>query len=65
MSAKSVLAFRAATPKPGAECDAPRREPTEAEREFVRARAREAAREIFEAELRASVAARIEVSSCE
>jgi hypothetical protein len=66
MSAKSsVLPFRRAMPIPaGVRVDDARR-PTEAEREYVRARAREAARAIFEAELRDTLAVRDEVDSCE
>ena len=66
MSAKSsVLPFRRTTPRQlvGSEDDT--RRPTEAEREYVRARARDAARAIFEAEQRNTPPAGDEVDVCE
>lgn len=66
MSAKSsILTFRRPMPNPASVRTGEDRRPTEAEREYVRARAREAARALFEAELRGALVAGGEVDSCE
>jgi hypothetical protein len=65
MSAKSPLAFRQRMPVPsGVRIDVTRRA-TEAELEYVRARAREAARADHEAEQRLATRAVDEEPSCE
>jgi len=61
----SILAFRSATPTAHVRPTGEDRRPTDAEREYVRARARQAAKAMVEMEQRQQVLAPDKVTPCE